>query len=326
MSRRTVLTAGGLFLILAIVGAAGFGAWALLSGTSPTGGDGGGGPGLAGGGVPGAPAVVDGLPVVSVSDFLARQVGTSADQPFAVAGWYSAEPPHSCPAGPIDPVTGQIREATPLETYCHTDEEILDGLPEPVADVSQTSNSMTVSRHDLRGPWFQPIFAYPFGGPGVTPTVINKPWLPTPVVLVGHVADPRATKCPPDQVAACAARFVVDHVAWQTRGALGPSVVADPGSGLTPKLTAAQVRAIVNTRFAGPNTFLGLAAVGRADFTRYEPLMPVDVVDGPIVWEVRLLFQGDGRSRLVTALVSDETGTVAWTTLLSPGQSDPGPS
>lgn len=269
----------------------------------------------------GAPAVVDGLRVVTVAGFLAARAGARADQPFAVSGWYSEAPGHSCPA-PIDPVTGGVRHTTALEVYCREGQTALAQFQESIVDVRETPNSMEVSGRTMRGPWFQPVGIPPIGGEGLV-TAGEKPWTPAAVVLVGHVNDARAIKCPPDQVRACAERFVIDHVAWERGRTHGPARLVDPGSGLHPALTPDDVTRLTTGKLGGSPTILASVAAQLSDLGRYEPFLPLDRVQGPIAWEVRAIATVDGEPRLVTLLISDAARAVPWTSLDKPA---PAPS
>lgn len=264
----------------------------------------------------GAPAVVDGLRVMTVADFLAARAGARADRPFAVAGWYSEAPGHSCPA-PFDPVTGGVRNTTALELYCREGQTALAQFQESIVEVRQTPNSMEVSVRKMLGPWFQPVAIGPIGAEGLV-TAGEKPWTPAAVVLVGHVNDARALKCPPDQVRACAERFVIDHVAWERGRTHGPTLVADPGSGLHPALTPDDVTRLTTDRLGDSPTILASVAAQLSDLGRYEPFLPLDRVQGPIAWEVRAIATVDGAPRLVTLLISDAARAVTWTSMDEP--------
>lgn len=260
----------------------------------------------------GAPAVVDGLRVMTVAEFLAARARARTDQPFAVAGWYSEAPAHSCPA-PFDPATGEVRQA--LEAYCQ--ETALAQLQESIVDVRETPNSIEVSGRTMVGPWFQPVGIWPIGGEGLAAGG-EKPWTPAPVVLVGHVNDARAIKCPPDQVRACAERFVIDHVAWERGRTHGPALIVDPGSGLRPALTPDLIAQLTTDRLGGSPTILASVAARPIDLARDEPFLPYDRVEGPVAWVVRVIATVDGAPRLVTILISDAARAVTWTSLGGP--------
>lgn len=259
----------------------------------------------------GAPTVVDGLRVMTVAELLAVRAGARSDQPFAVAGWYSDAPAHSCPA---------VRTA--LEVPCREGQTALAQLQESIVDVRETPNSIEASGRTMLGPWFQPVGIWPIGGEGLAAGG-EKPWTPAPVVLVGHVNDARAIKCPPGQVRACAERFVIDHVAWERGRTHGPALLVDPGSGLHPALTPDDVTQLTTDRLGGSPTILASVAARPIDLVRDEPFLPFDRVEGPIAWEVRAIAMVDGAPRLVTLLISDAAKAVAWT---SPDEPAPAPS
>lgn len=151
------------------------------------------------------PQQVDGLPVITVAAAMsARDAGVAG--PFAVVGWYSEAPMHSCPA--------PFREVNPLELYCHQGDWALSDRREAAVTVKVTRagdmTSIEVRGNNLVGPWLQPVYegADSLAGPG-------EPWKPSLVVVVGHFRDPSAVTCPLEIRQACMDRFVIDKLAWR---------------------------------------------------------------------------------------------------------------
>jgi hypothetical protein len=176
---------------------------------------------LAPNGLAGLPTTVDGLPVMTVSEALAaRADGGLADQPVAVAGyWSDGSSAHSC-AAPDGP-TGE------LEYYCHDGEFGITELDESI---------MAIDRHgyvtEAIGPHLTPWFPNDLDRLGELfglPIVNGQRYPPVPIVVVGHFDDPRAADCRPAARQLCLDRLVVDRIA-----ALDIDVVPTPGVTPTP--------------------------------------------------------------------------------------------
>lgn len=161
--------------------------------------------------LPGAspPTVVDGLPVLSVSDVLAqRAAGGLRDQSVAVGGYWSVSNvgAHMCPAS--------LAHAGSLELNCEQDEYGITQDNEPMQLVSRFHEYV----YQVRGLHLQPFVDMDLPGLArlfeLKPQDSLWPYPPTPVVLVGHFDDPRAADCQPEARQACLDRFVLDRVAF----------------------------------------------------------------------------------------------------------------
>lgn len=161
--------------------------------------------------MPGAPppTVVDGLPVLSVSQVLAeRAAGGLNTQPVAVGGyWTDAEIGHSCAAA--------VRSE--LEPGCHDREFGITELNEPVLKFGRFSQIV----YEAQGPHLTPYLAHDlarldelFG----LPLVNRERFPPVPIVVVGHFDDPLADRCQPENRQACRDRLVVDKIAYFNPG------------------------------------------------------------------------------------------------------------
>jgi hypothetical protein len=150
------------------------------------------------------PPIVEGKPVLSVSQVLARRAsGGLKDQPVVVAGfWSDASSAHSCAPPPEQ--TGD------LELYCSDGEYGITERDEPI---------MVVDPHG---------FVTPGTGPALTPyldqhidraremfslPIINgQRYPPIPIVVLGHFDDPRAADCRSTARNLCRDRLVVDEI------------------------------------------------------------------------------------------------------------------
>ncbi|MDL2335822.1 MAG: hypothetical protein QFC55_07320 [Chloroflexota bacterium] len=170
------------------------------------------------------PTTVDGLRVMTVSDVLtARAAGGLRNQPVAIGGYWSNSNvgAHMCPASLV-PAGG-------LELNCETNEYGITQENEPMQLVSKFHEYV----YQARGPHLQPYVDLDL--PGLTRLfelrATNTLWAypPTPVVLVGHFDDPRASDCQPEARQACLDRLVVDKVAFlNPRGATWRTDIPTP--------------------------------------------------------------------------------------------------
>lgn len=174
--------------------------------------------------IPGAapPTVVDGLPVLSVSQILAqRAAGGLRNQPVAVGGyWSDGSVAHSC--GPPQSNPGV------LELYCRDGEFGITELNEPIIVIDR-GGYVT----EPQGPHLTPYL--PSDVPGLDalrglPIINGQRYLPVPIVVVGHFDDPGAAQCRAEARQLCMDRLVVDKIAY-----FNPGAVATPG--ITPSPT-----------------------------------------------------------------------------------------
>lgn len=165
------------------------------------------------------PAEVDGQHVYTVSELLAaRAAGQLEGGPIALAGFWS-DPliAHSCA-----PPSSQPGE---LELYCHDREFGITQRNEPSAvlagDATIAYAAGPVLTPWVPGPLLEQLLLAPVNG---------QPFPPVPIVVIGHLDDPRAADCRPEARRACLDRFVVDEI-------VEFGVAAVPTPGVTPMPT-----------------------------------------------------------------------------------------
>ena len=252
--------------------------------------------------------VVMGLPVVRVTEAQSLRDQASEDDPIAVSGWYSTGPPHSCPA----PMDGP---RSPLAMDCDRGQSVIAELPEAPIVVQRTVNgdmtSITVRPRDMEGPYLEPfrdspVNGDPFGG--------ADPWIPVPVVAIGHFNDHRAAGCIAADREFCAGVFVVDHIAEAHGDELGVVLEGDPGLGPAKRSVDETVQ-LIESEFGDDAQLVSLQALRGQDLVNYEDRAP-EIPDLAVVWlaeVVDLGSDGTGEPELVTLLVADDTATVLWT-------------
>lgn len=152
----------------------------------------------------------------TVAEFIARRdAGTLPDGPITLAGyWTDRSIAHSCPA-PRPENEGELYGG------CYDGEYGITELDEPIRLRSADgSSTMAV------GPWITPFIEYDESMlPLFTQPVINgQAYPPVPIVVVGHVRDPRAEDCGSAVIQICRDRFVIDEVL-----VFDPQAVATPG-------------------------------------------------------------------------------------------------
>jgi hypothetical protein len=260
------------------------------------------------------PQQTDGLPIRTVSEAIALREGLDETSPIAVRGWYSTGVPHSCPA-PMGP-DGRIRAPTPLELYCRRGEIVLTELPEAGVDVhierglDTMSTSFTI-RH-LAGPHLDPVVFAPVSDLPITPPGID-PWVPQPIIAVGHFADHRAADCPPAERGFCRSAFVIDHLPAVRGEQQGP--VRQPIPGLGPAVRTPQdVEDRVRQELGQDATVLSTSAYRGSDLPSIEDRAP-RIPDREAVWLVITIDRGaDGsaKPRLVSLVVDDASLALRW--------------
>lgn len=162
--------------------------------------------------IPGAPppTVVDGLPVLSVSDVLAQRAGGGLrNQPVAVGGyWSDGSVAHMCA-----PPLGQPGV---LELYCADGEFGITERNEPITLVGRFHQFVYIAQ----GPHLTPFFEQGEPGTGSYWHPDGTGWgsPPVPIVVVGHFDDPRADLCQASARQICLDRLVVDRIAYFNPG------------------------------------------------------------------------------------------------------------
>ncbi len=181
-------------------------------------------------GEPAFPSVVDGLPVLAVSEALAARddpAGAAEPVRVAVRGWLAEAPPLPCPApvGPSSPLVGSCPDA--YDALMERREQL--GVPNGFHGPSKDNPSLNPRFLSVERT-FDPRLA----------TFLAAP---LPVVLVGHFHDGAAASCDASLRAACRQAFVVERVAWvdgidTATAPAGPVVIDCPIKDCTAIVTA----------------------------------------------------------------------------------------
>lgn len=151
------------------------------------------------------PSQIDGLPVITISQAIARRDAGEAG-PMAIGGWYTRGPSHSCPAPALP--DGTPRDPHPLELWCREADWVLAEQPETSMVVTERDGAISVESRELSGMALHPMVGqhddalFPPGA---------QTWDPIPVVFIGHFGDPGAFDCLPEFLLTCLERFVVDR-------------------------------------------------------------------------------------------------------------------
>jgi hypothetical protein len=240
-------------------------------------------------GLENAPGYILGLPVLSVSEALARiQQPEFDDTELAVGGFYvPAFQPTSCPEQPPD--------VAPIRMACPDAFEWLMEAPEEVEDLASHE------RHPPRGPALNPLVA------DEVPFDVPDGWFdaglePLPVVVVGHFADRRSGSFEELK------RFVVDGLAWRA----GEDADQSPVRLTTAADSVADVQARVDADI-GPAEASWFAVVAGAKLTAIEPGAQgnaKELVESSATWIVRRLVREDGRPRVETVFTADGSDRV----------------
>lgn len=209
------------------------------------------------------PRMVDGLPVMSVSEVLAaRAAGGLRNQAVAVGGyWSNGSIGHSC----VVPLS----QPGILEIYCQDGEFGITELDEPVIVIDRHGNVTPP-----RGPTLTPYVPRDLAG---LPELFSLPYIngqrypPVPIVVVGHFDDPLAAECQPKSRQLCLDRLVVDRIA-----------IFDPGAVPTPGISPT------------PSPFPSPAPSGLFDPTVCAGNVPYSLVGWTTTSELQLPFDREG--------------------------------
>lgn len=151
----------------------------------------------------------------TVSEFLTRRdAGTLPDGPITLEGyWTDRTIVHSC-APPPEEYRGE------LAIRCREGEYGITERNEPIRTWHRDGRGTLAS-----GPWITPFIENDESMlPLFSQPVINgQPYPPIPIVVVGHVNDPRAKDCGNAVVQICRDRFVIDEIL-----VFDPQAVATP--------------------------------------------------------------------------------------------------
>ncbi|HEX8941218.1 MAG TPA: hypothetical protein VF763_13745 [Candidatus Limnocylindrales bacterium] len=209
---------------------------------------------------PGFPSTEAGLPVRSVASVAAAgRPSFEPGQVFAVGGWLTVRPVHSCPL---------LTPGSALERTCGWDDLLLAATPARLAPALPAP----------AGPYLVPRVLPGIGLPDLAGSPTGDP---TPVVLLGHFGDRRAAACPAEVVLQCQGELVLDGIVWAAGREQEPTVwVGSTGDGqpLQPKRTAAQVLDILasppdvgSPRLVAGDRVLALAVVAGDQVTTVAP-------------------------------------------------------
>jgi hypothetical protein len=162
---------------------------------------------------------VDGLSIYTISELLAaRAAGTLKGGPIALRGYWSERSfGHSC-APPAQP-PGE------LELRCHDGEWGITDQNEPIAELTIDGRFLPANGPHLTP--FVPDDLWP--GLGQSEIIHGQRPLPVPIVVIGHLDDPRAKDCQPRSAQLCADRFVIDRIAdYRPEAVPTPGVTPSP--------------------------------------------------------------------------------------------------
>jgi hypothetical protein len=236
-----------------------------------------------------APREVHGLPIISVSQALARIDELEFDDTeLAVRGYYVPPfQPTSCPEHPPD--------VAPIRMVCPDAFEWLMEEPEQVED------SATHERHPPSGPALNPLVA------AEVPFDVPDGWFdaglePLPVVVVGHFGDHRSTNFEERK------RFVVDALAWRA----GQDADESPVLLAQPTDSAVDVLARIDAEL-GPADDSWASVVDGGKLSSIESgamARAWELVQSPATWVVRRLVLDAGRPRVETAFTADGSDRV----------------
>jgi hypothetical protein len=149
-----------------------------------------------------SPNALDGLRVFEVGELKEAMAGPNRPAgPIALRGfWTDRTIAHSCAYFP--------HSETNLEGFCHDGEYGITQLDEPILTSTPDHGSLPATGPALT-PWIPDgIDARLFG----LPIVNGQQYTPVPIVVIGHIDDPRASECAADQRQVCLDRFVIDQL------------------------------------------------------------------------------------------------------------------
>lgn len=238
-----------------------------------------------------APTEVHGVPVISVSEAIARLKGEFDDTELAVRGWYV--PPSTvinCANTPAD--------ANPLRQFCSTGSAWLMESPDVLEEPT------TGDRRGPTSPALNPVILgdvqFPLGNPGFEP-----PQIPLPVVVLGHFADRRGYAF--DGLK----RFVVDALVWRA----GRSI---PPGGVIEYLSRVETAAVVTQRIErdlGRASAMWIRLVTPRELEATDPDAVEHIPElktAAAIWVARRLTVENGRTVVRTAFTVEGSDRV-WT-------------
>lgn len=149
-----------------------------------------------------SPDALDGIHVYEVGELKAAMAGPDRPTgPIALRGfWTDRTVVHSC-------VPMQHSE-TNLEGYCHDGEYGITQLNEPIGTLLPGSRYRPASGPALT-PWIPEALASRLFQ---LPIVNEQRYTPVPIVVIGHIDDPRASDCAAEFLQTCLDRFVIDEI------------------------------------------------------------------------------------------------------------------
>jgi hypothetical protein len=236
------------------------------------------------------PADVDGVPVWSVEETLARRdAGELTGIEVAIGGWYAESGTpfiHSCGLA--------FLHRGFLERWCYQAQEVLADIPQEIGQLSTPIGTAL-------GPRFSPYWVGGQGSFGQTPQRM---------VLVGHFEDPLANDCATVGVAACRNLFVADRIAI-FKGSLGTRFGQPPRS-LTsaPASSLKEVESVIHDRIGSDAVILSVTTLEERDVVGLDPTTDIDPAGAGLVWYIRAVEAGT--HRIGTFIVDDATGELRW--------------
>lgn len=195
------------------------------------------------------PSTVDGLAVQTVSELLDTRKAGAAHGQIALRGyWSDRSVPHSCSAPDKPP--GE------LELRCHDGEWGISEENEPIGELTVDGRFVPAS-----SPHLTPFIPDELAAGLFDFELINgQRRRPVPIVVIGHLDDPRAKDCQPEQKQLCLDRFVIDRIIdYRPEAVPTPGVTPSPtpfpfGSPPPPPFEVAECAG------AGPYSFVGWVA------------------------------------------------------------------
>lgn len=168
---------------------------------------------------------VDGLSIHSVSELLdLRSAGRIGGERVALRGFWSDRTFWSCPL--IHPPPSELE----IKFICGDPGYGITERDEPIGVLTEVADGTRLVRTD--GPALTPfviealtdrLFALP--------NINGQPYLPVPIIVVGHFDDARAEDCQPELRQRCRDRFVLDEIVE-----FRPEAVPTPGVTPSPTL------------------------------------------------------------------------------------------
>jgi hypothetical protein len=239
--------------------------------------------------VDGFPAEVVGLPVISVSEAIARRDAGPRDTELAVAGTITRTyPAPSCPYAPT---------VSPVQARC----------PDQFGSFTDRAGGALTPLFRVDVPWLP--------AEGVGGRDGDQPF---DAVLIGHFDDHRSVLCPADERETCRRAFVVDGWGWIDGAEVTPQVVqildrwnesAQVSQTLKPRLTAQQAADIASGAGGAPLAPPWVAVMTDQYLPNVDPRVLTEglLSTAEIVWVVREITDDGGRPVARTMFVDDAT-------------------